>query len=160
MTTAAKSQKDRRQSVESFGFLVLCLLNIAADRYWPGTIGATLIRYAFFSTFAISLAVRIRAGYLRRRPHWTPKSWLLFVRLAAMPILALSLVLYLSSFDMSTNALGAPHSTTRAVVAVGVVAMMLMGVFGLIVALDWLAKGEPSEQFTRTRWFQRRRAPG
>jgi hypothetical protein len=38
--------------------------------------------------------------------------------------------------------------------------MMLLGVVGLIAAADWLAKGEPSEQFTRTRWFQRRRAPG
>ena len=38
--------------------------------------------------------------------------------------------------------------------------MMLLGVAGLIVAVDWLAKGDPAEQFTRTWWFQRRRTPG
>jgi len=77
-----------------------------------------------------------------------------------MPVIALALVLYLSSFDMSSNALGAPRSTTRAVVAASLVVTMFVGVVGLIVAMDWMAKGEPSEQFTRTRWFQRRRVPG
>jgi hypothetical protein len=161
MTTATKHEgSSRRQSVESIGFLGLLLLNLGVDHYWPGSVSATIVRYVFFGVATVALAARIRAGYLRRRPHWTVTSWLRYLRLAAMPVIALSLVLYLSSFDMHSNALGAPHSTTRAVIAAALVAMMLLGVIGLIVAMDWLAKGEPSEQFTRTRWFQRRRAPG
>ena len=161
MTTAAMSQKaNRLQSVESIGFLGLSLLNIAASRYWPGSIGATVIKFLFLSVIPIWLAVKIRTGYLRRKPHWTRDSWLRYLRLAAMPVIAVSLMLYLSSFDMSSNIFGAPRSATRAVFASSEVAMMLLGVAGLIVAMDWLAKGDPAEQFTRTWWFQRRRTPG
>jgi multisubunit Na+/H+ antiporter MnhB subunit len=77
-----------------------------------------------------------------------------------MPVIALAVVLFLSSFDKAPSFFGAPRSPTRTVVAGVLVTMMLLGVLGLTSALDWLAKGEPSEQFTRTRWFQRRRAPG
>ena len=95
-------------------------------------------------------------GYLRRKPYWTRDSWLLYVRLAATPVIALAVVLYFSSFDMSSNALGAPHSATRTVVAISMLVMMVVGAFGLVAAVEWQTKGEPSEQFTRTRWFQRR----
>lgn len=161
MTTVTKRETTNRwQSVETFGFLAVCWLNIGVGHYWPRSLGATIVSYVFFGVFAISFGVRVRAGYLRRKPHWTRESWLHYLRLAVMPVIALALVLYLSSFDMSSNALGAPRSTTRAVVAASLVVTMLVGVVGLIVAMDWMAKGEPSEQFTRTRWFQRRRVPG
>jgi hypothetical protein len=74
-----------------------------------------------------------------------------------MPVVALTLSLLLSSIDTSSNWLGAPQSATRIVWIVIILALMLFGAFGLIAAIEWLEKGEPSEQFTRTRWFQRRR---
>lgn len=161
MTTATTRQNaSQSQPVEFLGFVALMLLNIGASHYWPGSVGATIVKAIYLTWVPVWLAFRIRAGYLRRKPYWTRDSWLRYLRLAVMPVVALALFLYMSSFDTSSNSLGAPHSTTRAVVAVALVAMMLLGVFGLIAAVDWLAKGEPSEQFTRTRWFQRRRAPG
>ena len=73
----------------------------------------------------------------------------------------LALVLYLSSFDMSSsNFFGGPKSSTRAIFALSMLVLMLLGAVGLVVATDWLTKGEPSEQFTRTAWFQRRRVQG
>lgn len=97
---------------------------------------------------------------MRRKPHWTHESWLRYLRLAAMPFLAVALVLYLSSFDMSSDALGTPGSRTRAVWAVSMLAMLLLGAIGVAVSLDWLTRGEPSEQFTRRGWFLRRKAQG
>jgi hypothetical protein len=161
MTTATKLEgTSRLHSLEVFGFLGLASLNIGVGRYWPDSLAASLVSYLFIGAMTIAFAVRVRAGYLRRKPYWTRDSWLRYLRLAVMPLIALAVVLYLSSFDMSSNALGAPRSATRTVVAVSVVIAMLVGAFGLVAAVDWLGKGEPSEQFTRTRWFQRRRAPG
>ena len=80
-----------------------------------------------------------------------------YLRLAVMPVVAITLSLLLSSIDSSSNLLGAPLSATRIVWIVIMLAMLLFGAFGLITAIEWLEKGERSEQFTRTRWFQRRR---
>jgi hypothetical protein len=161
MTTSTKHEN--ASQTQPLGFLVflgLMLLDIGVRRYWPGSMGSTIVKYVYLCWVPIWFAFRIRAGYLRRRPHWTRESWFRYLRLAAMPVLAVALVLYLSSFDPSSNALGAPHTATRTVLAISLVGMLLLGAVGLGVATDWLTRGEPSEQFTRTRWFQRRRAPG
>jgi hypothetical protein len=161
MTTAIKPENpSRTPRGQVFWFLGLSVLNVAASRYWPGSVGATIVQSVFLGWGTIWLAFRIRAGYLRRKPYWTRDSWLRYLRLAVMPVIALALVLFLSSFDKAPSFFGAPRSPTRTVVASVLVAMLLLGVLGLMRALDWLATGEPSEQFTRTRWFQRRRVPG
>jgi hypothetical protein len=162
MTSATKRGNARQpQQMPFLGFVGLMLLNIAVGWYWPGSTAATIVKTVYLSWVPIWLAFRIRAGYLRRRPYWTRDSWLRYLRLAVMPVVALGLVLFLaSSFDTSASVVGAPRSVTRAVWFVIMLAMMLLGAIGLMVAIDWLRKGEPSEQFTRTRWFQRRRAPG
>ena len=102
-------------------------------------------------------SVKIRLGYLRRRPYWTRASWLRYLRLVALPVIALIVVLWLSSGYPSWIVLGAPRSALRSVWIVIIFALMILGVSGVIRADDWLTKGEPSEQFTRTRWFQRAR---
>jgi hypothetical protein len=51
---------------------------------------------------------------------------------------------------------GAP-SIGRAVWAGVLVVLLLFGGIGLAVALEWMMRGEPSEQFTRRRWFELRR---
>ncbi len=109
MTTALnRDPTSRWRSVETFGFLALLWLNIGVSHYWPGSIGATIASYVIFGVFAIAYGVRIRAGYLRRKPHWTRESWLHFLRLAVMPVIALALVLFLSSFDKAPSFFGAP----------------------------------------------------
>ena len=79
--------------MEVFGFLGLALLNIGVGRYWPGSVAASLVSYVFLGGMTIAFAVRIRAGYLRRKPYWTRDSWLRYLRLAAMPVIAVILVL-------------------------------------------------------------------
>ncbi|HVQ42525.1 MAG TPA: hypothetical protein VMS54_09970 [Vicinamibacterales bacterium] len=161
MTTATTRQNARpSQPVEFLGFAALMLLNIGASHYWPGSVGATVVKVVYLTWVPVWLAFRIRAGYRRRRPHWTAASWLRYLKLAAMPVISLALVLYLSSFDKAPSFFGAPRSPIRGVWIVIMLGLMILGVTGLIAAIDWLTKGEPSEQFTRTRWFQRRRAAG
>ena len=151
MTTAAVRKSERWSPV---GLVGLPMLLILTDRWWPGSIAATLVRIAFYSFFPIWLGLKIWTGYSRRRPHWTRESWLRYLRLAVMPVVAIGLAaLLLSSRDL----LGAPQSATRMVSFVVMFAMLLFGGLGLITAIEWLERGEPSEQFTRTRWFQRRR---
>jgi hypothetical protein len=156
----ARREGVRAQPREFFVFIGLALLNFGVSRYWPESVTATVVKYVYLSWVPVWFAFRIRAGYLRRKPHWTRASWLRYVRLAVMPVIALALMLYVSSFDMSADTLGAPGSSTRAVWVVILLAMMLLGAVGLAVATDWLTQGEPSEQFSRTGWFQRRRVRG
>ena len=137
--------------------LALSLLNIVVGRRWPGSLAATLASRAFIGFGTVWLVMRIRQGYLLRKPHWTRESWFRYLRLAAMPVAAVAVVLYFSSFDNMSDALGAPHTTTRMVWAIALTTLLIFGAIGLGVAVDWMVRGEPGQQFTRTRWFQRQR---
>jgi hypothetical protein len=137
--------------------LALGALHIALDRWRPGSPAARLTSYTFIGYGTAWLGIRFRKGYLLRRPYWTRESWLRYARLAAMPVVAVAVVLYFSSFDPSTNSLGAPHSLKRMISGVILLALLIFGAVGLGTAVDWLVRGEPSQQFTRTRWFQRQR---
>lgn len=141
-----------------WAFLALMLLNVALDIWRPGTIERKVVGYAFMACGPIWLAVRIRKGYRLRRPHWTRESWFRYLRLAWMPAAALvvffALVLL---FDYRVIRIGNPGSALRRFSIAVDLALMLFGVSGLIRALDWMTDGEPSQQFTRTRWFQRQR---
>ena len=141
-----------------WGFMILFGLHLSLDHWWKGSAAAEVAKYAYLSYVPFWMAVKARAGYLRRKPYWTRKSWLRYLRLTAMPVVVLIAVLWVSSFDMSVtwSILGGPRSLTRVFWVVILLGMIFLGVGGLIRALDWLTKGEPSEQFTRTRWFQRR----
>ena len=140
-----------------FVFGALAYLHIALVHRWKGWDVATVVKYVFLSYWPLLLCAKAWVGYERRKPFWTRESWLRYLRLAVMPVIALALVLWIASgVDSRWSVLGAPQSLTRGVWIVIMLGMMLWGAFGLIGAVDWLAKGEPSEQFTRTRWFQRR----
>jgi hypothetical protein len=41
------------------------------------------------------------------------------------------------------------HEATRRLA----VTLLVFGAVGLVIALDWLHRGDPSEQFTRRRWI-------
>ena len=138
------------------GIVCLQALAIVIGGWWPDSTAETLARSVAFSWFAIWFSLKIRTGYRRRRPHWTRESWLRYLRLAVMPVVAIALVLFLSSFDPRTNALGAPHSATRFAWMLIMLALFGLGTVGLMTAIDWLEKGEPSEQFTRSRWLRSR----
>ena len=152
----AGQTRQYRMGLTYWVVMVLMLLNIAVGRWRPGIIAATLTNYAFLGSVSIWFGLEIRSGYRRRRPYWTRESWLRYLRLALIPVAALVLVLLLSSLDPRSNVMGAPQSATRVVWIVIMLTMMILGVLGFTAAIDWMEKGEPSEQFSRTRWFQRR----
>ena len=133
-------------------FTGLIVANAVVGRWKPGSVAATLLTYAFVGSMTIWLGLRIRQGYRRRRPYWTRESWLRYLRLAAMPVGAVILVLVMST-GPAIRAMGAPQSITRNVGAVILVTLLLFGAVGLVIALDWILRGEPSEQFTRRRWI-------
>ncbi len=51
-----------------WAFAVLMLLNIAFDRWRPGTMAATFIRYAFLSYGPVWFGLKIRSGYRAAGP--------------------------------------------------------------------------------------------
>ena len=138
--------------------LALVLLPVASiviGEWMPGSLAATLARYAFLVSITMWFGLRIRTGYRRRRPYWTRESWLRYLRLAAMPVAATIFVLAMSTDAGIQLARSAP-SAARPVLATLLVLMLLIGAFGLGTAVDWLTQGPPSDQFTRRGWFGRR----
>ena len=125
MTTAAVHKSEFGGSL---GLTLVMALPILTDLWWPGSIGHTLARIAFFSYFAVWYGVKIRRGYSRRRPHWTRESWLRYLRLALMPVGAITLLFLLNAIDISL--FGAPRSATRTVWIVIMLAMLLFGGLG------------------------------
>jgi hypothetical protein len=157
MTSGATRKPDNGMGPVGWVWFGLCLLDFAVGHWWPDTLAATLASRAFIGYVTIWFVLRIRKGYLLRRPHWTRESWLRYLRLAWMPVVAVAIVLYLSSFDPMTPVLGPRGSARRMFFVIALPVLLVFGAGGLAVAVDWMVRGEPSQQFTRTRWFQRQR---
>jgi hypothetical protein len=139
-------------------FVALMFLNFGLSKWRPGTMAATVVNYAFLASIPIWLGMRIRTGYNLRRPHWTRESWRRYLRLAWMPVAAVvAFFVLVLLFDHRASLFGRSGSSTRRAWIFIVLTLMFIGVFGVQRALDWMARGEPSQQFTRTRWFQRQR---
>jgi hypothetical protein len=138
-------------------FIVLAVANIVVGKWMPGSVAATLVSYAFIGSITIWFAFRIRTGYRRRRPYWTRESWFRYLRLAAMPVAATIFVLAMST-EAGMRMLGPAQSTARGVSAIILVLILLLGALGLATAVDWLTRGEPSDQFTRRGWLPRRKS--
>lgn len=133
-------------------FVVLLVAHIVVDLWMPGSAAATVVSYAFICSSMVWFGHRIGAGYQRRRPYWTRESWLRFGRLAAMPVAATVFVLAMST-ETGMSLMGPARSISRNVWATVLVVMLLLGAFGLAAVVEWLFKGDPSQQFTRTRWL-------
>jgi len=158
MTAASTGRPARTDTVGMWGFLALSLVKIWFDRRWPGSWPSTLASYAYSTWFLAWFGARFWSGYQRRRPHWTAESWRRYARLVAMPVIALILLfgeLYLFDMKGSRTLFGAPKSSLRTIWVLIDLALMAVGAIGLVMAIEWLRKGEPSEPFTRTRWFRR-----
>jgi hypothetical protein len=101
----------------------------------------------------IDLLLRARAGYLRRRPHWTRESWRRYLAVCAIPIGALLIFAgMMLAFEFRLSVVGEARSTTRAIWTSGMLVFMLIGGVGLAIVVEWLAQGEPSRPFTWPRW--------
>ena len=140
-----------------WAFFALAVVNIVVGKWWPDSLAATLTSYAFIGSITIWFGLRIRAGYRRRRPYWTRESWFRFARLAWMPVAATIFVLAMST-EPGLRLMRSTPSATRTASAIVFVTMLIFGSIGLMLAVDWLFQGAPSEQFTRRSWIPRRRS--
>ncbi|MHB0962304.1 MAG: hypothetical protein ACYC5V_03725 [Gemmatimonadaceae bacterium] len=99
----------------------------------------------------VDFGLLARSGYLRRRPHWTETSWRRFLMACSVPVGALVvMVSMMAAFERRLPIVGAAGSNARGLWAVGIMAFMILGVGGLVVAVSWLAQGDPTRQFGRT----------
>ena len=152
MTSPASGNPERVFGPIHGTSFVLMVAHIVVDRWMPGSVTARLLSIAFISSMTLWFGLRIRTGYIRRRPHWTRESWLHYLRLAAMPVAATFLVLAMST-ERAIRMMGPAQSSTRGAWATVLVVTLLLGALGLARAVDWLTEGAAADQFTRRTWI-------
>jgi hypothetical protein len=129
--------------------LLVAMAALGADKFLPPSALTVVLRYLAMGYISIDLLLTARAGYLRRRPHWSPDSWRRFLAACAIPVAALLIfVLMMIVFELRLPIVGAPASSTRRIWVGSMVVFMLIGAAGLGIAVNWLAQGEPSRQFS------------
>jgi len=157
MISTANVKHRRYDQIAPAGAAALMLAKIWVDRRWPDSLAAAILFYVWSAYFLAWFGSKIWTGYQRRKPYWTRASWIRFFRLAAMPVGVLIVFFALVfAFDAQPTLFGSRGSTVRVMSALLDLALMFVGVAGVMRAIDWLERGEASEPFTRTRWFQRK----
>jgi hypothetical protein len=158
MTSPSNETTNRPGMLWIWGFLILSGLRIWLDRSKPESTAAAVVFYASLAYFLVWFGSRAWIGYRRRKPYWTRESWHRYLRLTAMPVFALILLfseLYFFDNGGSRTIFGEARSSLRTVWVLIDLALMAIGAVGGTLAIEWLARGEPSQQFTRTGWLRR-----
>lgn len=133
---------------------LLAMLVLFAGTVLPHSWLADGLRYLAFGYISIALLLRARAGYLRRRPYWTPDSWRRYLKISLVPVGALVImVLMMVAFEWRLPVVGASRSTTRGLWAAGTLVFMVTGTGGLVSAIEWLNYGDPSRPCALPRWL-------
>src|SRR5689334_189778 len=146
-----------RWSLLIWGWLVVSLGKIWIDRKWPGSTAAGWASFVSFTYFLVWFGSRAWMGYQRRRAYWTADSWRRYLRMAVWPIVAFVLLFAeLSEFDNSVTGgvFGAPRSGLRTLWTLIDLTLMISGALGFVALVEWMARGDASEQFNRTSWFR------
>ncbi len=140
----------------SLGNLIAIVVMVVAGRLPESTLSAGLM-YAAFGYVTLDIALRARAGYLRRRPYWTRQSWRRYLTVCLIPIGALFLLVYMMlAVEWKLPIVGVAQSPARSMWAAGAVLSMLIGVGGVVAVVEVLFHGDPSRQFGWPRWLARR----
>ena len=138
---------------------LLAMLLILGPTVFPQSAIASALRYLGVAYIMIDLALRVREGYLRRRPHWTRESWRGYLKLCLIPAGALLiLVAMMTAHELRLPIVGAARSTLRALWALGTLFFLVVFAVGLGMVIGRLTDGEPSRPFEWPRWLRRRRA--
>ena len=133
----------------------LALIALAVTFLLPDSPPRDGLRYLALACMLINVFARARAGYLRRRPHWTAESWRQFAIAFAIPAAAvLALVSTFAALGLRLSIVGEPRSTTRFIWAASAGVFIVIGGVGLSVVLGWLSNGEPAQQFVLPRWLR------
>lgn len=133
--------------------LIMMVVALAIRGKWY----ADGLRYVALTILVGDFVLRMREGYLRRRPHWTADSWKRYLQACAIPIGALLIVA--ASFvalEMKLPIVGASRSALRAVWVLGLMFFIVLGGVGTAIVVGWLTDGEASQQFSLPRWLSRR----
>lgn len=137
---------------------VLAMIAIAVASQFPDSPSADGLRYLALTYMMVDFLLRARAGYLRRRPHWTAASWRQFLSACLIPAGALmALVAMLTALELRLWIVGEPRSTMRLIWAACAGVFIVIAGGGFAVVLGWLTDGDPSQQFVLPRWLRRGR---
>ena len=122
---------------------------LLAGTLLPDSTLKNVLTFTAFGYIVIDLALRARAGYRRRLPHWTPDSWRRFYRFCAIPIGAmLMFVGMMVALEYRLPLTGAARSIPRAVWAGATVMFGMIGAIGLVIAVGKLTDGDPTRQLS------------
>ena len=134
------------------GLAMLALFISTASHSWL----TTMLGVVGGAYVVLEFGLTARAGYLRRRLHWTPGTWRRFLAVCSAPAAALAISIAMAAaVEMRLPIAGPSNSPARSVWAGGIIGFMVIGVGGLVAAIEWLARGDPSRQLSWPRWFRR-----
>jgi hypothetical protein len=137
---------------------LLALIALAVAGSLPPSPLQAWVRYLALSYLMVSFLLRVRAGYLRRKPHWTPESWRRYLMVGSVPLIALVLMVgMMCAVEWRLPIVGGPRSPERGVWVAGITILLIFGAIGTSVMVEWLNNGEASRQFTLPRWLSRSR---
>ena len=140
-------------SRRSIGHL-LAMLFLFTGIVLPDSSLADGLRYLALGYISIPILLRARAGYVRRRPYWTPDSWRRYFKACSVPVGALVIVvLMMAALEWRLPIVGGSYSTARSFWAAGTLVFMVIGAGGLVSVIEWLHQGEPSRQFALPSWL-------
>ena len=134
---------------------LLAWLAIFAAHLWPDSAAAEWLRGAGLTYLGLSFLLRVRAGYVRRRPHWTAESWRRYLMACSVPAAAIVLLAaMLIALDMRLPIVGAAESNRRSAFAAASLVLLLIGGGGLALATEWLERGDETRQFDYPVWLR------
>jgi hypothetical protein len=131
----------------------VALLFLLVGSVLPDSWLADGLRYLALGYISIDIFLRARSGYRRRRPYWTADSWRRFLTACSVPAGALVIsVSMMVAVESRLPIVGASRSTTRGFWAAGILAFMIIGVGGLVLAIESLSHDDPARPFALPSW--------
>ena len=89
---------------------VAMITMFVASRFSDSTL-ANVVEYSALFYLTLDIVLMARAGYLRRRPYWTPESWRRYIAACAIRVGALLVFMGMAAaIDFKLAVVGAPGS--------------------------------------------------
>lgn len=137
---------------------LLAVIGLMLASFRPDSTLMGVLRYLALGYISIDFVLQARAGYLRRRPHWTRESWRRYLTACAVPVGAIAIVVcMLIALEWRLPILGAAYSTTRQVWGLASVVFLVVGAGGVAAAVECLSHGDATRQFAWPAWISRGR---
>jgi len=129
-------------------YVVSLLSLLGAGRVWPDSSISRVSSWGVFALIVIDMLIKVRSGYLRRRPHWTRESWqryvIAFVLVVGATLVGLAMA---KAVDLRVPITGIARSTARTTWVLTMMVFLFSGAIGIGIVVDRLAAGDPARQF-------------